>query len=266
MKRVNKIKKIIFIGLKDVAAYPTDILITCVSGLVFIGIQYFLWRCVYQARTDIGGFDFKALISYVALVSIITTFLGFSFIERRIQTHMMNGNVGLDLLFPFDYQGYHILLCYARNLFSFLASGIPLFLFSVFLLGLSIPSLPTILIFFITLHLGFLIGAGVSFIIGISAFSLKNNESCIQVNNFVSGILSGGLVPLSFFPLFVKNLADVLPFKGIIFIPIQVYLGKIQGYDILFALLFQIFWVLIISISGKLLFKHLTKKIEIFGG
>lgn len=266
MKKSDQIKKILIIGLKDSIAYPSDILTALVSGLVFIGIQYFLWQCVYQSLIDIEGFNFKELISYIALVSIITPFLSFSGIERRIQGVVMNGTIGLELLFPFNYQGYCILFCYGKNLFSFMASGIPLFLLSVYMLKLNIPSLSTILIFFVTLYFGFLIGANLSFIIGILAFILKNNEGCIQINKFISGVFSGSLAPLSFFPLFIQKIADVLPFKGIIFIPIQVYFERIQGTYLLLNLLFQVLWILILGILGRLLFEFFRRRIEILGG
>ncbi|MDD2889756.1 MAG: ABC-2 family transporter protein [bacterium] len=266
MRKTNKFRKIIVTALKDSSSYPADTLIVFVSGIIFVGIQYFLWQCIYSSRTEIRGFDFKDIISYLALVSVIGTFLGSSFIERSIQSQTMSGTIGSELLFPLSYRKYLIYSCYGRNLFSLFVSGIPLFLLAFFLIGLKVPSLFTVFIFLISLHLGFLIGTNISFIVGITAFSLKNNEGIIQVNKFVSGVFSGGLVPLSFFPVFIKKIASVLPFQGIIFIPIQIYLKKISGVELLKGLGFQIFWVIVLIILGSILFEKLKNKIEIFGG
>ena len=46
----------------------------------------------------------------------------------------------------------------------------------------------------------------------------------------------------------------------------MIYLGKINGADILFALVLQLFWVIVLMIISKKMWKSLIKSLTILGG
>ena len=88
----------------------------------------------------------------------------------------------------------------------------------------------------------------------------------MQVERFVRAVLAGTLAPLAFFPAAVSTLAGLLPFQGIIAIPIEIYLGKISHLRILGLLGIQLFWAVVLTAAGAVMFDRARKKMEVFGG
>jgi ABC-2 type transport system permease protein len=58
----------------------------------------------------------------------------------------------------------------------------------------------------------------------------------------------------------------VLPFSAMVAIPIDVFLGKLQGVDLLAALALQAFWVVVMLVLGRLMLAAALHKLVIQGG
>ena len=57
-----------------------------------------------------------------------------------------------------------------------------------------------------------------------------------------------------------------MPFQYISYIPLLIYLGKIQGIGLAEAIGMQVFWVLVLLAVGDLMWKWSSRKITIQGG
>lgn len=79
-------------------------------------------------------------------------------------------------------------------------------------------------------------------------------------------IFSGVIAPISLFPIWFQNLSKILPFKELIYTPINIWLGQVSYNEILFVIVKQIIWGIILYIVAKLFFNHAVKKITINGG
>jgi len=62
----------------------------------------------------------------------------------------------------------------------------------------------------------------------------------------VSEILSGALFPLDIFPEFVLRAMLWLPFPYLLFVPVQVYLGKISGWMMMRSVVVMAGWVAVL--------------------
>jgi ABC-2 type transport system permease protein len=56
-------------------------------------------------------------------------------------------------------------------------------------------------------------------------------------------ILAGAIIPLSFFPEILQKISLLLPFQFLIYLPMNIYLGKIPLTQAPFELLKEIGWI-----------------------
>ena len=82
----------------------------------------------------------------------------------------------------------------------------------------------------------------------------------------IISIFSGIIAPITLFPMWFQNLANILPFKELIYTPINIWLGQITINDIYFVIIKQVIWVVILYILARIFFNHAIKKITINGG
>jgi ABC-2 type transport system permease protein len=79
-------------------------------------------------------------------------------------------------------------------------------------------------------------------------------------------LFSGMLIPLAFFPAGLRTLAEWLPFQGIVYTPVMIYLGQIQGQALLPALVVQVGWVALLWIGARLFWSRAVRALDVQGG
>jgi ABC-2 type transport system permease protein len=82
----------------------------------------------------------------------------------------------------------------------------------------------------------------------------------------VSDILSGLTIPIPFFPSYLQNISNILPFRYVSDFPFRLYVGNITINEGLVGILIQVIWIVILMLIGSLLMKKALKKAVIQGG
>jgi ABC-2 type transport system permease protein len=106
----------------------------------------------------------------------------------------------------------------------------------------------------------------INFLIGACAMRLKSILALIRAKYWLIELLSGVLIPTSFFPETVRQALSWLPFQHIAFTPLQIYLGKLDWTSALAALLAQWLWVGALLWLGACWWRISVRKITIHGG
>ena len=91
-------------------------------------------------------------------------------------------------------------------------------------------------------------------------------EGINQLMNILIKIFSGLIVPLPFFPDWFKSVLNFLPFRDLVDVPIQLYVGHIPTSELGAALLHQLAWIVIFIIFGRLILALGTRRLVIQGG
>jgi ABC-2 type transport system permease protein len=81
-----------------------------------------------------------------------------------------------------------------------------------------------------------------------------------------TSFLTGAVVPFPFFPAPVRTVLEALPFAAMQNMPLRIYSGNIAGADALNGILFQVFWLVILIASGKILMRRALQKVIVQGG
>jgi ABC-2 type transport system permease protein len=71
---------------------------------------------------------------------------------------------------------------------------------------------------------------------------------------------------MTFFPQIFQKILSVMPFEYISYVPMLIYLGKLNGGGLARAIGIQIFWVVILMVIGDGLWRWSTRKVIIQGG
>ena len=84
---------------------------------------------------------------------------------------------------------------------------------------------------------------------------------------FIFGwLLSGFLMPLRLLPEWLQTIAYLTPFPYMLNLVVELYLGLLQGPELVRALLLQLAWAAGMAIVGQLVLKTAVRRLVILGG
>ena len=90
-------------------------------------------------------------------------------------------------------------------------------------------------------------------IIGLLAFWTTNTRNMFEVYDLLLLLASGELVPLALFPSWAFGLLTVLPFRYTFSFPIEIFLGKLTPSGIAAGFLWQLGWLIVLSLVARLM-------------
>ena len=127
-------------------------------------------------------------------------------------------------------------------------------------------SLLQALAFFISVFLALGLVVSFAMIMFITLFYTISQRGIKIIVTAVSSFLSGGMIPLAFFPEKILTILKYLPFSPMQSTPLLIYSGNITGTEILKGIAMQIIWMIILIVIGKVLMNHSIKHVVVQGG
>lgn len=254
------------VGFVNTLAYRLRYYTGIVTYFIYVSVYYFIWKAIYEQSASIEGFDFSHLLTYVAVGWIIRSFY-YNNIDQQIAIQVMEGKLAMDLIKPVNTQMMYVAQALGESVFRLAMLTLPTAVVLALVFPLRRPAgLLNFAAFLVSVFFSFFIVAGINFSLGTFAIRLKSILGLLRAKYFLLELFSGLLIPISFFPgVFQKALA-ILPFQYISYIPVLIYLGKIQGAEIVRALAIQVFWVAALLAIGDVLWRWSSRKITIQGG
>ncbi|MEK7483730.1 MAG: ABC-2 family transporter protein [Planctomycetota bacterium] len=244
--------------------YYTGIL----TYLVYIATYYFIWKALFASTTNPEqfGFTFPQMITYIAIGWIQRSFY-FCNIDNTVAQEVQNGAISVQLLRPVNYQLLHLAQGMGESLFRLLLFTVPITLAALCFFQIQPPaSITHGLAFVVASGFSFFIYAQMNFSIGILAVWITSIIGMIRIKETLIQLLSGLWIPISFFPEQVITLFQYLPFQAITYIPLQIYLGKVTGADLIYSLGLQAFWCLFLTLTGMGMLRLAIRRMEFYGG
>jgi len=181
-------------------------------------------------------------------------------IARTIQT----GAIAVDMLKPVNFIGYWLSRDLGRAAAQMIVRFVPTFTIGNLLYSLLAPaSAANAVAFLVSLALGVVVSFGWRFLLNISGFWLVDHRGINYVALAAINILSGLLIPLAFLPDPILAVVNLLPFRAIVMIPGQIYLGQISVVE---GLAIQAFWSVALLAIGGWVFSLGEKKVVVQGG
>jgi ABC-2 type transport system permease protein len=203
-------------------------------------------------------------MTYLAIASVIRSLIGTN-VEYSIESDVKTGSIATILTKPVSYPLYRSFKGFGVAIAGILMGCIPILALSFIFLNISLPvNLP---MFIVSLALGFLVNYMMVLLIGMWSFWSGGSVWGIKSSKeIVSDIMSGAIIPISMFPASIANIANFLPFQTVFSVPISIYLGKITGINILYSLVQQSVWIVVLGLVCYLVWKRAESKVVVHGG
>ena len=237
--------------------------------LIFVSVYHFIWKAVYANQHEgalINGFTFSEMVTYIAIGWIARSFY-FSNIDNEVHNLVRSGQITSFLLRPVSFQTTLFCQALGESLFRLLFFSIPIGLVIVSIFPVTLPTSTLAFAYFaLSTFLGFAVLVALNFIIGLLAFFFHSIEGIMRAKHNIIMLLSGLLLPMTFFPPAIQSLLEWMPFQAIAYIPLAIYLGKVSEYDILDAVLLQASWFLILTLVGALMWHRAMRSLTVQGG
>jgi ABC-2 type transport system permease protein len=258
--------ELVRVGFVNTLAYRLRYYTGIVTYFIYVSVYYFIWKAIYADSAAIEGFDFGHMLTYIAVGWIIRSFY-FNNIDQDIAYAVAEGKLAMDLIKPVNPQFMYIAQALGESLFRLAMLTAPTAVVLLLVYPIRRPASPLHFAgFFASVLLSFFIVAGINFAVGTFAIRLKLILGLLRAKYFLLELFSGLLIPISFFPHVFQDIFSVLPFQYISYIPVLIYLGKINGVGIVKALALQVFWIFVLLALGDAMWRWSSRKITIQGG
>jgi ABC-2 type transport system permease protein len=237
-------------------------------NVLFMLVYVCLWKALYTGQTSVEGYDLNGILTYIVVSQTLLTFTFTLRVARIIEDKVRTGEVVTDLMKPVDFQLMTLATAAGTSTHTALFNMLPKFLLFYGVFELSLPGEPlTVLLFIISVVLGYVILFSLEFIIGIFAFWLVEIRGIYFIIIWgLSLLFSGYFLPLEFYPALLAKIAAVLPFRAIIYFPTAIYTGQATGGALITALLIQLTWVVVLMGLGRLGYRAAFRKLVVQGG
>ncbi len=236
----------------------TNCFFGCIRALIFISL--------YHARGEVAGYDLTDAITFVALgqgILMVLYLWGWWEVADTIKT----GSVVTDLSRPYDYYAYWLARDMGRAVYHLIFRGITSFIVIALIFGARFPASPVQwFLFALSLVLAAVTSFAFRFIVNISAFWLLDVRGIGSAAAITATLFSGFEVPLVYFPGWLLLISNILPFRGMMQTPADIFLGHLAGRDALAAFALQIIWCATLILTGRAMVVAATRKVVVQGG
>jgi ABC-2 type transport system permease protein len=233
----------------------------------FFGLmRSYLFIGFYGAQGTVSGWTEQDALTFVWLGQALLMPI-FLFGWTELAQTIRSGDVISDLSKPFDYYSFWLARDAGRAVYHLIFRGIPTFLLGAVLFSISVTTDPALwLAFALSLVCAVWISFGLRFIANLASFWLLDYRGPIMVVVWTNGLLSGLLVPLNYWPERAEEVVRLLPFAGLVQIPVDIILGKSTEADLAIALALQAGWAVALMLAGRLMLAMAVRKVVVQGG
>ncbi len=254
------------VGFVNILAFRLRYYTGIVTYLINVTVYYFIWRAVYRPGEQIAGYDLGQMVTYVAVGWIIRSFY-WNTIDQEMAYEVIEGKIAMELIKPISVQWMWLARAIGESMFRLVMLTTPTGLVIALIFPVHGPaSLPNFALFVIAVVGSFFLMGSINFLIGTCAIRLKSILALIRAKYWLIELLSGLLIPMTFFPASIRAVLAWLPFQHIAFTPLQIYLGKLRGGQVAAALAQQWIWAAALLWLGDRWWDRSTRKITIHGG
>lgn len=247
-------------------AYRAANLAGIATNTFFGAIYVLIYTALFQGRGAIGGLDVRDTVTYAVLSQSLLMVMS-AFGNRELSEAIVKGTIVGDLARPVDFYLYWAALDLGRAAYYLIFRGIPTFVIGLVLFRARLPAdLGTWLWFLAVLCVGMAVSFAFRFITNSLAFWTSDARGIIYLTNTVIMFFSGFIVPLNFFPAWLRAATELLPFRALAHLPISVYLGKADGPMLTAALAQQAAWLVALVLAGRWLLGRMVRRVTLHGG
>ena len=256
MKKYFSIFKISF---QQEFVYRLNFIMWRLRNVMQIFLVFFLWDTVFSdPKRVVFGYDREKILTYVFAILIVKAFV-LSARAVDVAGDIARGDLTNYLLKPVSYFKYWFTRDISSKSLNLLFAAVE---FSLLYLILKPPFFfqtnPLSLIaFVVSIAVAIFIFFTLLFIVSAVPFWAPGMGWGVHflVTVIIVEFLSGSLFPINILPGNIYRFLLLTPFPYLIFFPIQVYLGNIEGFEFFRGLLTAVFWSVLLWFAMRAIWK-----------
>lgn len=233
-------------------------------------LEIMVFQAFYKAAPDAFPMTMSATASYIWLQQAFLAFFATWMMENEIFDSIVNGNITYSLCRPVRIYN----MWFSQSIANRLSRAV-LRCFSILVVAAFLPetyrmerpeSALHFLLFVVTLLLGLFVTVAFCMLVYVLTFFTISPQGLRIVFTAMVEFFAGAIIPLPFFPERWRIVMELLPFASMQNVALRIYSGSMTMPEIQKAIVLQIFWLILLTVSGSLLCRLAEKKITIQGG
>ena len=247
------------------AATLAGIFTNSVFGIIYSFAYLALWR----ANPTAGGYDATDAVTYVwlgqALLMTIALWGGGS--TDDLAERIRSGDIAIDLYRPVGLVGWYLASDLGRACYHLLTRGMAPTVVGFIVFDIRLPDSPAAALgFALALPMAVVVSFAIRFLVASTAFWLLDQSGMKVMSGAFAIFFSGMMLPLVLFPGWLGVVARALPWAAYVQVPADIWLGKHTGWELVRALGFQAFWIVILLALCHVVVSAATRKVVVQGG
>ena len=245
--------------------YPSNFYLFTLNRIVEVVVYIFVWQAIYNQTGNAGGLSIEQMVTYYILVATLRPIILWGCNEDMAYS-IRNGQIHKELLNPISYFQYYFGMEIGEFAFATVVSLATFVCCAIFWKVMIPASILHFLLFIFIILLSVPITFSLQMIVGTVGFYSNSIWGMQILRTAIISIFSGIIAPITLFPQWFQTLNNFLPFKELIYTPINIYLGQISLNEIGIIIIKQIIWGILLYMLAKFFFNHAVKKVTINGG
>ena len=254
-------------GFRRYATYRQATLAGAFTNTVFGVVKVsILFAAAETAGGVVAGYDRAALSTYTwlsqGLIAVVWVFTWTPVVQR-----VRSGDVAIDLARPVhpvavwlaEDLGRASQACLVRFAGPLVVGGL--------IFGLRVPERPaTLPLFAVSVVLAVAVSFGCRLLVSLVAFWLIDVRGLLTLYVVVSNVLCGLLVPVPFFPGWLRTAAYATPFPSMLQTPVDVAVERMSAVDAAVAVSVQAAWAAVLLAAVVTVLARGTRRLVVQGG
>ena len=250
---------------KDYNIYKSNFYLFTLNRIVEVIVYIFVWKAIYNQTGDSGAFSLSQMVTYYILAISFSSIATWG-VNETMAHSIRNGQINKELLNPISYFNYYFGINLGEIAFATVI-GIATFIICSIFWKLTLPAnIIDLGLCLLVILLGIPTTFFIQMIVGTIGFYTNSIWGMQILRKAIIQIFSGIIAPISMFPLWFQELSKFMTFKELIYTPVHIWLGQVTYEQVMFVIIKQILWGLILYAIAKLFFNHAVKKLTINGG
>ena len=233
--------------------------------IVMLSTAYF-WRALYKGYDLVKGVREEDMLVYTVISSVMSLLFQTN-VESRVISSVRKGTIATDMLKPVDLYGIYFFEDLGYTTSVLFQNVLPVLLIGSLLIAVPRPaSVEAFLLFIVCVVISYLINWLLGACYSTWAFTALNMGAMTAVKRHIVRLLSGSIIPIWFFPEWLSNILNQLPFVYIYQLPLDIYIGRYERETLLPRMGMQLLWLALFGALFLYLRKCVTKRVLVQGG
>lgn len=258
------------IGFVNILAFRLRYYTGIITYLLNVTVYYYIWTAVFGAGLKTGvavaSYNLPQMLTYVSVGWILRS-LYMNTIDQEMGYEVLDGKIAMALIKPVSVQGMWLARAVGESAFRLILLTAPIAAVVSLVFPVMRPASGAhFALFLCAVPASFLLMGAINFLVGTCAIPLHSIQALIRAKFWLMELLSGLLIPLTFFPKPIQVISHWLPFEHIAYTPLSIYLGRFSMPKAIELLCIQWVWVVILLFAAHWWWERATKQITIHGG